>query len=301
MIATEPKKLEDLSPAAQQAIATKALAGAWEAKGLKKLLAELHQWDLVAEKRKARAGKIRTGGIIGTVAGFFLFFLVGVMAEEWLIGISLLAAPVLVIIAGHRMKKAAESIDLPNELRNCVRPVLQKLSQDLHPDERIRVSLDLNGVCDKTRKSKMVPVKGAGQRKMSTYELPLGTLRLPLNDGYEMVLRFDNTVYEFQITKRGARKTKTKTKWKKESAVSATLVPPSRIEWHSARVKETINRGRGWERMVFVEKDGVQAARIERHYKFKALNEPEDTAPASDILGMMVRLAAMRPAAGAGR
>ena len=129
----------------------------------------------------------------------------------------------------------------------------------------------------------------------STYMEDLCSIRLPLTDGSHAVLRIENTYLKIERRYTGRRgKSKSKTKWKKLSAVTAILIPPERIDWDTARVGDIVNPANA--RIAFVEKDGVQAARMDRYYKFKSADGPPGNAvPAVDILRMFVRLSAMRP------
>ena len=266
-----------------------------------KLFAELDRWDAMAESRKARAKKVFIGGIIGTVIGFFLFFVIGAVTESFLAALVVFVIPLAVLIAGVRMKKAARAIDLPNELSASLRPVLKKLSQDLHPEEKIKVNLNLAGIDEgKCANVKDLPPGHNRSLKQFTYEEELCDMRLPLIDGSQAVVRLENTYVKLERSYRTSRgKYKSKTKWKKLVTVTTLLIPPQRINWEPARVQQSIDRN--WEKISFVEKDGVMAARMDRYYKFKAAGDPPaDVAPAADVLRMLVRLTAMRPQAAGG-
>ncbi len=294
-------KLEDLSPAARAAVETKTITGGWDGRSLVKLFAELDRWDAMAEARKARARKVFFGGIIGSVIGFFALFIVGAVAENFFAGLLFFLVPLAVLIVGVRMKKAARAIDLPNELSASLRPVLKKLSQDLHPDEKIKVNLNLAGIDEsKCANVKDLPPGHNRSLKQFTYDEELCDLRLPLTDGTQAVVRLENTYVKLERSYRTSRgKYKSKTKWKKLVTVTTILIPPQRINWEPARVQQTIDRN--WEKVSFVEKDGVMAARMDRYYKFKAAGDiPADVAPAADVLRMLVRLTAMRPQAAGG-
>lgn len=294
-------KITELTPAARAAVEQKVIQGGWDTKSLGKVLGELDRWDQMAEVRKKHAQKVFLTGAIGSLFGFFLFFFVAFMLESPVIAGVILAIPVVTLIAGIRMKKAARAIDLPNELRISLRPVIRQLSQDLHPDEKIKVSLNLAGINEsKADSEKNLPPGRNRSLKQSQYGENLCSLRLPLVDGSEAVLHLTNTYLRLNrsyTTSRG--KYKSKIKWKKLTSVTAILIPPARISWESARMQQFIDRAN--ERLTFVEKNGVMVARLDRYYKFKAASEiPGDAAPAADILKMFVRLTAMRPGAAGG-
>ena len=293
--------VKDLTPAARTAVEKKSIGGGWDGRSLVKLMGELERWDNLAEARKVRAAKVFKGGVIGSVLGFFVFIVIGLMAGEFLWGLLLFAVPLAVLFSGIRMKNAARAIDPPNELRVSLRPVLRQLSQDLHPDEKIKVSLNLAGIDEKKcSDTKNLPPGTNRSLTQSTYTEDLCSIRLPLTDGSHAVLRIENTYLRIERRYTGRRgKSKSKTKWKKLSAVTAILIPPERIDWDAARVGGIGDPANA--KIAFVEKDGVQAARMNRSYKFKSADGPPGNAvPADDILRMFVRLSAMRPHAAGG-
>ena len=136
-------KLEDLSPHARAAIEEKKVIGGWDARSLIKLMGELERWDNVAEARKSRAQKYFIGACVGCVVGFFLMFVIGAIFENFFLGVLFFLVPFILLFVALRKKKAARSIDLPDELRISLKPVLRQLYQDIHPEEKIKVTLNL--------------------------------------------------------------------------------------------------------------------------------------------------------------
>lgn len=289
-------RLEDLSPAARAAVEQKKLEGGWDGRSLGKLFAELDRWDTVAEARKASAQKWFIGGIIGTVIGFFAFFVVGAIFEQFLVALPFFLVPVCILILGIRKRKAARNIDLPNEIRISLRPIIRQLSQDLHPEEKVRVTMNLAGV-DKSKPhgKRDLPPGRNRSLKQSMFKEPLCTIRLPLVDGSLATLRIANVYFMLERSYRTSRgKYKSKTKWKKMTTVTALLAPSQRINWEPNRIAQMIDRNN--EKVSFVEKEGIMIARLDRYYKFKRAGDmPDEAAPAADILKMFIRLTAMRP------
>jgi hypothetical protein len=290
--------VKDLTPAAREAVEKKTIGGGWDGRSLVKLMAELDRWDNMAEQRKVSAKKFFIGGIIAMVAGFFLFFVVGAIMEEVLWGSVPFVLGVGALIVGIRMKKAARAIDLPNELRVTLRPVLRQLSQDFHPEEKIKVSMNLAGLDEKKcTGTKYLPPGRYRSVTQSAYDEDLGSIRMPLIDGSTAVLRVENQYLQVEKRYTSSRgKSKSKTKWKKLSTVTAMLVPAAPLEWQTARVGKLADPAR--ERVTFPVKDGLTIARMDRYYKFKGAGDPPgDAAPGADVMRMFVRLTAMRPQA----
>lgn len=294
-------KIDELSPAARSAVETKKISGGWDGKSLVKLFAELDRWDKMAEGRKKNAQRVFVGGCIFMVLGVFVgFFVAGETENFWAAG-ACIVTPILVTALGAKLKKAARAIDLPNELRVTLRPVLRQLKQDLHPDEKIKVNLNLAGLDEsKPATEREYPSPRGGKIREKTFPDDLGEVRLPLVDGSTAVIRLENTYVELArsySTRTG--KHKSKTKWKKLATATTILVPPARINWESGKAAQMVDRNN--ERITFAEKNGVMVARLDRYYKFKKAGDaPEDTVPGSDVIKMLVRLSAMRPQAAGG-
>lgn len=293
--------LKDLTPAARQAIETKKITGNWNAKALLKLLGELQRWDLgVEERKKATEKRVVTFGIATVASVFLLFFLVSF--DLWYVGLMLVAGAIAGLVMAFRAKKALKAFDIPDEFRVNVRPLLRQLSQDIDPNEKIRIECDLAGVSDtKIKSSKSIGKVSYQTATLTVYEDPLCHLRLTLLDGTEAVFSIDNTVHKVVGTKRNARgKTKTKTKWKKVTTLTAALAPPRRINWEAGKSLQMVDRKS--EKLTFTEKNGVMAAKLQKHYSFKSMgDEPTGLAPSPDAAGLFVRLYAMRPVEGGAR
>lgn len=295
-------KLEELTPAARQAVETKSLNGGWDGRGLVRLFADLERWDDMAEARKSRATKLIIWAVVLMGVGFFATVITSAIMDDFIWQmLLLLAGGLALLIVGIRKKKAAKAIDLPNEIRISLRPLLRKLKQDLHPDEKVRVAMNLSGIDERTpHEAKNLPPGRNKHLMQKTYHEKIGSLRLPLADGSVATIRLENTYLKHERTYRTSRgKTKSKSKWKKLATVSTMLVPPSRISWESGRLQGIIDKQN--ERVSFVEKDGVLAARLDRYYKFKSADgPPAEAAPAADIIRMLVRLNTVRPQAAGG-
>jgi len=293
--------LADLTPAARQAIETKKISGSWNAKALLKLLGELQRWDLGVEERKKAAHKRVIGSGIAMVVSVFALFAF-IIFEFWYIGLPITIGLIVFFVMSLRAEKALKAVDVPDEYRTIIRPLLRQLSQDIDPNEKVRVECDLAG----TTESKAKGTKDIGKRsyqsaKLTVYEDPLCHLRLPLLDGTEAVFSIDNTTHKVVGTKRNSRgKTKTKTKWKKVTTLTASLIPPQRLNWEVGKSQQLVDTRT--EKITFAEKNGVMVAKLQKYYSFKCMgDEPTNTAPSSDATGLFVRLYALRPAAGGAR
>mgnify|MGYP003350753105 CR=1 FL=1 len=175
---------EVLSPAAKQAVETKRLEGAWSGRGLLKLMAEVEYWDLKVEERRKSAEKWWIISIIAAVIGFILMIVVTASTGLFPVGLVLFAVPFVSIFVFKRKLNAMQAADLPDELRKSLRPVLKQLGQDLHPEEKIKGTINLAGIDPKRCKLKKSLAPGKNRSlDLSVYEEELCDLRLPLADG----------------------------------------------------------------------------------------------------------------------
>lgn len=286
--------VEALSPAASEAVAAKVLTGAWSGRGLLKLLGELERWDIVVEAKKSRMKKFWIGSLICAFLSFF------VMIFLFPYGIAAFLIPFVLVFVFKKKLNGLQAADMPDELRKTLRPVLKQLGQDLHPEEKIKGTIQLAGMDEsKCKLKKDLPPGRNRSLKLSVFELDICDLRLPLADGSTAVLRLSNTFSKVERSYKTPRgKYKSKTKWKKAATATAMLIPAERLNWEPARMQQYLDKAN--ERLSFAEKDGVMAARLDRYYKFKALGDaPSAVVPAEDIVKLFVRLTGMRPAGGA--
>ena len=217
-------KLEDLTPEARQVIATRRISGHFTVKHLEKLLDELGHFDTGTDTLVKRYRALMIVFIIVSFLGIF----VGVMVanNNTLAGVLVFAAPVcLAVFFGLKMKKL-KAMDLMNDFRTSVQPTLRDLVQDMAPNEKIKVEMELSGVADSKQTAKRDLPTGYIKLTETVFEDPWCELTLPLIDGSAAFIEFTNSYRRFDRRYRGRRgKTKSKTKWRKECSATATLLP----------------------------------------------------------------------------
>lgn len=291
--------LKGLSPDAAAALRARKIEGSWESRSLQKVLAELEVWDLAAESRKKTAKAMIWIGVVGALFSIVSFFVMLGEVESWatlLWPLGFLAAFVGTVVFGVKKSRTAQAMDLPDEIRMLVRPVVRQLSQDLDPKQKLKVEIDLQSIVENKPKStqNLPPRRGATKLEESLYEEPVCAIRMPLADGSEAVLRIANEYSRKVKHYRGrSGKSKTKTKWKKASTVTGILVPTPAMNWRPERIDQFLDRQR--EKFEFVEKEGLRNARLDRYYKFASIgNPPSNTAPLDEVMHMFLRLALMR-------
>jgi hypothetical protein len=282
--------LDQFSPAAQEAIRTHSITGNWDLKPLIRLMDELAQFDIVNEAATKKA----QGWAIGFFIGAFLSIFVGAILVSFTdLAYGFLLIPICIVMGIVKIVqyKKLKKQDLIDDFRTCLRPALRDLANDLDPNEKIRVKMDLSGPAEKKRVSKgEVPPGRYIKVTESVYEDPWCEVRLPLIDGTTAIVQFDVTWHELEVKKRGSRgKTKFKTKWRKECTARATLLPPSSVTWNESSLRDRADAR--LEKVKMVDKEGITCARMERYWYFKgAGDKPSDAPPAREVVGLLLRL-----------
>jgi hypothetical protein len=280
--------MKNYSNVVEKALAEKKLEGAWEARHLVKLLDEFEAADLMTEKKMAGGKKLAIAGGIGAFASLFIsIFLVALETTEY--GFYLIPVFLVLLAVGLVRYFQAKKHDLPDELRKVVRPLVRQLGQDFAPGEKLRLRVDLAGLTDGKKHQGEFRQKIFGD-STTAYGDALLELEMPLADGTTAVLEVENSYLQSVRSRRNSRgKTKTKTKWKKLSAVTATMIPAGPVRWGGLQLDKD------WERLKIAEKKGVEEARLTRYWQWKSVgDEPKETAEGSEVVGLFVRLASMK-------
>jgi hypothetical protein len=217
---------------------------------------------------------------------FFLAMGLGAFAALLPVGLALLA-----VRSGVRYYKLKKQ-DMIDDFRLCLRPVLRDIANDLDPDRKIKVEMDLSGPTQTKQKSKLQLPPGRYQKLTETVFLdPWCEVKLPLADGSTAILNFENCYRKFDRRyKASSGKIKWKTKWKKECLACATILPPAGVVWNQERLSARLDPKR--EKVKWVEKDGVTGARMDAWWMFKGTdsNLPSQAPPGTSIVGMLLRV-----------
>ncbi|MBL8295703.1 MAG: hypothetical protein JNN08_27905, partial [Bryobacterales bacterium] len=218
-------KLEDLTPEARQVVATRRISGNFTIKHLDNLLNELSQFDTGTDKLVKRYTTLMIVFII--VSFLALFAAIMLLSEDMHVAALLVfATPVgLAIFCGLKMKKL-KAIDLLNDFRTSVQPALRDLAEDIAPNEKLKVEMELSGAADSKQTAKRDLPTSYIKLTETVFDDPWCQLTLPLADGSAAFIEFSSCYRRFDRRYRGRRgKIKSKTKWRKECSATATLLP----------------------------------------------------------------------------
>jgi len=286
---TKRLKLEDLTPEARQVIATRRISGHFTVKHMEKLLGELAHFDSGTD---ALVKRHKTLMIVFIIVSFF-GLIGGIMLASngmSLAGLLVFATPVGLAIFCWLKKKKLDAMDLMNDFRTSVQPALRDLVQDMAPNEKIKVEMELSGAAASKQTAKRDLPTGYIKLTETVFEDPWCELALPLVDGSAAFIEFTNSYRRFDRRYRGSRgKTKSKTKWRKECSATATLLPAGAGQFDENALRSRVQQG--WEKYGLLDKDGRPGARLERFWVFKAASDPPvEGPPPQEVVGMLLRL-----------
>lgn len=290
------KKIElgDLTPDAKGIVESRIYQGQKPFKEARRLLAELSRFDNQTDTLAASAGKM--GCIFGILAVVLLFAIIFV-AQTGLIALigadlALVAVFTIVALLYYRRYKAYKKVDLQNDFKKALLPLLDELGEDVDSKTPVTMKLDLAGLTDKKiiKKEKLPPGRFKEVNK-TVYQDPWCHLTLELADGNKIALAIKN--YFIRIDRRWTNprgKSKSKAKWQKRVVVSAQLYPDEAgAGWDQSKFKAG-----AMQKMKLLDRKGSKVCRVVQKYKFKTVNEePKETPPVPEMLGLLVQLYAM--------
>jgi hypothetical protein len=301
----KPMSVEELSPAAQTVVKDHKYAGQQSFKDLLRLLKELAFFDAQTDALYAAARK-RMGVyiVLACLCGFGMFFIIPFSTGLGKYAVIPIAAVVVLLIVfivlavvNSKKAKALKLIDLANDFRLSLIPFLDELGEDADPKARVKVSLDFAGMVDaKITINREIPPGRWRKVTQTVYQDPWCHLALELEDDNLMVLDIKNQVIKIHREWRNPRgKSKSKTKYNKMAAVSASIIPDAKdAVWDDAKIQERASQ----DKVKVADKKDGRVCRLTRKWKFKTVNEEPNVGVApNEIVGMFMQLYAMlRPA-----
>lgn len=282
-------KLKDLTPEARQVVNSRRISGHFTLKHLDKLLNELSHFDTGTDALVKRYTALMIVFIIVSFLGIFGAIVLG-SAGMTVAAILVVGIPAgLAVYCGLMMKKL-KRVDLMNDFRACVQPVLRDLAQDMAPAEKVKVEMDLSGAAAAKQSAKRDVPTTYLKLTETVFDDPWCQLTLPLVDTSSASIEFTNCYRRFDRRYRGRRgKIKVKTKWRKECSATATLLPAGTGAFDENALQARVEPGR--EKYKLVDKDGRPGGRLERYWVFKAAGDPPAASPpAQEVVGMLLRL-----------
>ncbi|HEX9983754.1 MAG TPA: hypothetical protein VGF69_10860 [Thermoanaerobaculia bacterium] len=218
--------------------------------------------DKLGDKSRARFGC--TGGL-AIVAIIPLLIMWGNGVYPTPVALGLIAAAIVVATLLLRRYLWLDKIDLSNNLRGVVLPILHLFREDVAPDQPIQLDLDLRSPTDKTKQmSKSEPyAAGAYYKVIDTfYADPWMTGEALLTDGTRLRWSVTDSIRERKKTKRNARgKHKTKTRYSKKTSIDVEVAMKSK-QYELGAVEEG----------TVVEGERRNTVRVKRRVKMASLD-----------------------------
>lgn len=236
----EPVTYKQLGAEQREILRAKQFSGKLTVPALIDLLVPLAHFDESGDRSRRRVRRLFLGTCVATVASVVLVLMSGGAAVVLPMPF---AAAGLAIGAGLRYRRLRH-LDLSNNLRQVVVPLLAVLREEVDPQMQIALELDLRAP---TARQKLVdesqPRSERGYFRVADrfYKDAWMTGEAELVSGARLGWSIVDQILEQTKTKRNARgKTKTKTKYKRRTDLSVKLTLPRPAGNPAGEKRETI-------------------------------------------------------------
>lgn len=180
--------------------------------------------DKLGDKSRTKFG---CGGAIAIIAIIPLLIMWGNDVYPAPVAIGLIVTAIVIAVLLLKRWSWLSKIDLSNNLRGVVLPILQLFREDIGREQPVQLELDLSSPTHKTKqKSKSEPYKAGVYYKVidTFYVDPWMTGEALLTDGTRLRWSITDSIRERQKTKRNARgKHKTKTRYSKKTSIDVEV------------------------------------------------------------------------------
>lgn len=269
----QPLTLNQLPPDAKEIIKTKRILAR---KNLTKwliFLKTLSQFDAGTDSVLKKAQSKVTGSIVMLGITFFLFVFGLVFTEGNIIvlavGLSMaLFVAFRAIFYGVKASKL-KKVNLSNDFRETMLPLLDYLSEDILPKGKILLDLDMSEASDKKHQVSKAKIPPGKFKKLTetVYESRSCSASIPLMDGTLLKLDITKKLASYaRYYRASSGKYKTKTKWKLLTIVTTTITPNEEDLCVNESDVESLAVS---EKIKVAEKKGDLVCKLTRKFKFK--------------------------------
>lgn len=230
------------------------------------------KFDKTCDEGRSQLG---TFAIISGILSFFGIFAIAGLAEDYPIVIALEVVMILATIVFLFIRWRLSKIDIHNNLREFVVPVVNLIGQDMAADQKIDLNLDLRGkLLDSKLKDTRKDNPGWFSYPKTTtriYEDPWFKLTGALVDGSRLAISVADMVTRIDRTYRSrSNKIKSKTKYKIKHEILASLALRHKNyaiadESQLAALGEGLKHKDGEKRQIICLKDSLKTNDLEAH------------------------------------
>ncbi len=283
--------LKTFSPEIQEAILTRSVRKKQKISRWIRFLKELADIDWRAEIVLGQI--VRRMILIGCV--LFITGMVGVlMVQEflpWAIVVFTVSLGFGVVFGINLVKfLKLRKLDVANDFRDLLLPLLEALEEDVDPDQRVRIDLDLRGFRGrKVTETRKLPPGRFIRLRLSTKVDPWLSLDALLVDGLRLGVRIENHHQTFRRKYRTRRrKVKVKNKYKKLVFVTVYLAPNTAS---FAFDEDGVDVLRESNKIKLREKKGAPVCFLRRKFKLGTSPAPvEETIDSEEVIRMIMTL-----------
>lgn len=298
----QPLTLNQLPPDANEIIKTKRILARKRLSQWLILLKTLSQFDAGTDVVLKKVQSKVIGSIVMLGITFFLFIF-GLAFTEGNIVVVVVGLSIALFVAfraifyGIKASKL-KKVDLSNDFRETILPLLDYLSEDILPKGKILLDLDLSETSDKKHQVSKAKIPPGKFKKLTetVYESQCCSASIPLVDGTLLKLDISKKLASYNRYYRASSgKYKTKIKWKLLTIVTTSITPNEDDLCVSEDDIETLAVS---EKIKLAEKKGGQVCKLTRKFKFRdpVGGIPQDCVSPEAIIEMYMTLcSALKP------
>ena len=247
------------------------------------LLRELAAFDKSNESKAAFWQEMLVAAVIGAVIGVVLL----IVTHRPAVLLLIVPAAVLLVVAIARCQ-GLKAKDLSNGFRLLLLPLLDAIREDFRAGRPLSIEIDFRGtVEEKVVRRGKVARPNSLSAEQTVYHDPWCRLSGQLAGGHRLRLSVTDDYFKTVRNYRSASgKSKSKTKWKKNTVVRAALTPDPSHKIHAGNLRPFAQAGK----FKVQERKGRSIVVVSRKFKFK--EKKEAAPPEGQVLTMLVALCA---------
>ena len=288
-----PKKL---SPEARMIVKNKGIKAKKSINKWVRLFKELAAFDQNLEIVRKKCRKKAVISAVVIFAGLFITIFGSAATDGnpvfFIVCCSVLLAAVMATVFYGIKTSRLSKIDLANDFRITLLPLLEMLKEDIAPQGRVLLDLDMKLGTEKACRTSSQKIDPGRFKKLveTIYDTRACHAVFPLVNGTKLHLSIARRYFAYKRFYRSSSgKYKSKIKWKLLTTVATEVHPPqNRLDLNSEKVSKLQKE----EKIQLKEKSGHQVCRLIRRFKFKSPDgrTPDNCVEPEKIVDMYMQL-----------